>query len=408
MQKHSQNAVEMARCYSKMKGTSDLGVYGIKGKEGDRTTYVAKLTFSQLAEHFDLVPNDESPEGVMLQRELAKSRSKAIATYITSNYDFIFPELIAVVEKVDLVEYEGFGNVVHISLLKEFFRYLVDGQGRLFAIKTILEANPDYSENTVDVKFVLSRGVESDSQVFTDINKNPVSPNASQCIAMDSREVISRFTKDAVKQIPELSQIVDYTKSSVTNNKKTSKVWTLNQVSMFIQVLTGCSTKKAKSLFSEEEQRNHWIDFMEKFFSKLRVNKQLDSVFDSGKEACAGTIIGSATLLKSMAVFGRVAIINMMSQGDGQVDWSFMDKLKDVDFSVKNPEWTGRCLNYRGKLEDKAFNHKAVASYLCEKTGLRVTEDLETVEEEVLLARAAIKRQQREEGECQPSFGVAS
>lgn len=98
-----------------------------------------------------------------------------------------------------------------------------------------------------------------------------------------------------------------------------------------------------------------------------------------------------------------------MMEGQGQMDWSFMDKIADVDLSVNNSEWIGRCLNGRGKFEDKSFNHGAVASYLCTVSGLHVPEELEAVEEEVLMMRAKIKRQLREsEGDKQASLKLAS
>jgi hypothetical protein len=81
-----------------------------------------------------------------------------------------------------------------------------------------------------------------------------------------------------------------------------------------------------------------------------------------------------------------------------------MDKLSDVVFSTINPEWSGRCLNYRGRFEDKTFNHRAMASYLCMVTGLEVPEELETVEEEVLRARADILKLKREANKAQTTL----
>ena len=204
----------------------------------------------------------------MLQRELAKSRSRAIANYILSSEDFIFPEVIAIVEMLSVSEFKQMGNVVKINLDKTAFRYLVDGQGRLLAIKTLLEKHPELASKTIDVKFVESRGIESDAQIFSDINGSQLAPNSSQHIAMDSRKVLSRFTKEAVRLTPSLCNIVDFTKSSVTTSSKTDNVWTLNQISKFLLILTGTSAKKAEALFSDEAERNHWIGFLKLFFEK--------------------------------------------------------------------------------------------------------------------------------------------
>ena len=106
----------LASCYSTMRGTSNLSVFALSGDEGDRTTYTSKLTFSELAENFNIVPQDELPAGVMLQRELAKSRSRAIANYILSSEDFIFPEVIAIVEMLSVSEFKQMGNVVKMAI----------------------------------------------------------------------------------------------------------------------------------------------------------------------------------------------------------------------------------------------------------------------------------------------------
>lgn len=399
----------LASCYSTMRGTSNLSVFALSGDEGDRTTYTSKLTFSDLAENFNIVPQDGLPAGVMLQRELAKSRSRAIANYILSSEDFIFPEVIAIVETLSVSEFKQMGNVVQIQLDKTAFRYLVDGQGRLLAIKTLLEKHPELVSKTIDVKFVESRGIEADAQIFSDINGSQLAPNSSQHIAMDSRKVLSRFTKEAVRLTPSLCNIVDFTKSSVTTSSKTDNVWTLNQLSKFLLILTGASAKKAETLFSDEAERTHWIGFLKLFFDKATCNPYIRETLVKGRSGAKGSIIGTATFLKSFALFGRIAVLNSMMEGQGKMDWSFMDKIADVDFSVENPEWIGRCLNGRGKFEDKTFNHGAVASYLCAVSGLHVPEELEAVEEEVLMMRAKIKRQLREsEGDKQASLKLAS
>mgnify|MGYP007079440437 FL=1 len=57
----------------------------------------------------------------------------------------------------------------------------------------------------------------------------------------------------------------------------------------------------------------------------------------------------------------------------------------------------GRCMNYRGGFEDKKFNHLAVAQYLLTAMGIPLPEDLEEIEEQVLLQKAAQLKSKREE-----------
>ena len=401
---NTKQAKELAAYYSKMRGDSPLTFNAIEGKEGDRLTYVAKIQFAELAQHFDIVPTDKAPKGVMLQRELAASRGRNIAKYIKNNDDFIFPSLIAVVEKIELTKL-SITDIVKATLPAASFRYFVDGQGRLFGIKDVLKALPELGNQCVDVKFVLSRGVEADAQIFTDVNKTPTSPNASQCIAMDSRKVMSTFAKDAVLTNEHLRSRIDFTKKSVTASSDSPYLWTLNQYSKFLQMLTGTTSTTAEKLFADPEQRNQWIAFTNKFFEKLQVNAFIENSISLGRgEWTRNSIVPTSVFLKSLALFGKVILLNFASRGDETPDWSFMDKLSDVVFSTINPEWSGRCLNYRGRFEDKTFNHRAMASYLCMVTGLEVPEELETVEEEVLRARADILKLKREANKAQTAL----
>ena len=396
-------AQELAQYYSHMTGETLFSTVGIEGKEGDRTTYVSKVSFADLATHFNLVPTNNAPAGVMLQRELATSRKKGIANYIKNNCDFVFPELIAVVGDLD-VKATSISSIVNINLSKTSFRYLVDGQGRLYGIKDALDNDPSLADQTVDVKFIISRGVAADAQIFTDINKTPTSPNASQCIAMDTRQVLSKFAKEAVLSNPSLTQRVDFSKASVTGKTDSETIWTLNQFSKFIQILTGTTARSAEKMFDDEAQRTHWIGFINKFMTELQRNPFFADAINHGSGASTkDSIVATSVFLKSLALFGKVILMNFAVSDNKEADWSFMDTFANIDLSTSNKEWVGRCLNYRGRFEDKSFNHQAVASFLSNATGLEVPEELETVEEEVLMARASILKLQREEAKAKAS-----
>lgn len=172
-------------------------------------------------------------------------------------------------------------------------------------------------------------------------------------------------------------------------------------------MLTGTTVKSAEKLFEDPEQREHWIAFTNKFFSKLQANDFIANAIRLGRgEWTTESIVPTSVFLKSLALYGKVILMNFAAKDDEQPDWSFMDKLTAVNFSTANPEWSGRCLNYRGRFEDKTFNHKAMASYLCMVSGLVLPDELETVEEEVLRARADILKQQREANKSQAELAL--
>lgn len=393
--KANQNAVALSAYYATMRGESNLSVSAICGKEGNRETYVAKLSFADVAKHFSLIGHENAPEGVMLQRELARSRSTAIKQYINQNQDFVFPSLIAVVEKVEVKAITS--NVVELLLPANAFRYFVDGQGRLMGIKGALAENETLADNYIDVKVIVSQGTEKDAQVFYDVNRTPTSPNASQCIAMDSRMALSVVAKRIASDIKQLNGRIDFTKASVTNRKASSDIWTLNQLSKFILMLTGATQKTAETLFSDSAVLDKWADLIQTFFNKLEKHPDIKAIFENGLgEWSERSVVPTSVFLKSLAVFLKVAMMNAMTE-ERSMDWSFMEKLSTVDLSTDNEEWLGRCLNYRQRFEDKSFNHKAVASYLCKKCGLEMPDELLDVEESVLISRASMLKAQRED-----------
>lgn len=395
--------------YSQMKGSKNLKMLAIGGNEGNRVTYVGKIRFKQLAEHFDLVPfSSDTPNKIMLQRELVKSRAANITSYIQSNKDFIFPELISICETINAEAIPGYPSLFNITLPADSFRYLVDGQGRLSGIKKAIEENPELVEQTIDIKLVQSAGLKNDSQLFSDVNMTPVSPNKSQCAAMDSRLTVNRFAKHVVEQIDDLSSIIDYTKASVTSSSKSANLWTLNQMVSFVLLITGTTAKSCEKELSSLERQEYWTKFIEKYFSTLQQNKLFNAAITkelSAQEVRQQSVIGTSVLLKSLAIMGKVLVMHFIARGEQQADWSILDGWKQIDLSHNNKNWIGRCKNYRGGYEDKSFNHKAMASYFLIEMGLEVPEDLETIEEEVLLHKAKIMKQNREAEKAEKSRG---
>lgn len=387
--------------YRNMRGSSDFSVYVFGGKEGDRQSYVAKIRYVDISRHFSPVPiNAELSKNLMLQRDLVRSRALNIKRYILGNKDFVFPEVIAVCESFNLKAVDGAPNLYLLTLPAIAFRYLVDGQGRLSGISDALSEDASLADQTIDIKFLKSRGLVNDSQLFSDFNTTPVAPNKSQCAAMDSRKAVNRFAKHVIDAVPDLSPLFDYTKASVTASSTSSKLWTLNQFVAFVLMVTGTTAKSCENELGTEAQQQYWTGFIAKFFSILRQNDVFDSAINGNLPASQvreSTIIGTSVFLKSVALMGKVLVMNFIAKGDVNVDWSIMDKWQSIDLSRSNKEWLGRCMNYRGGYEDKSFNHKAMASYFLSEMGINMPEELECIEEEVLLCRAAMLKAKREE-----------
>lgn len=384
---------ELQNLYSQLRVANNFTFLASAGKEGLRTTYIANLAFIDVIEIFKPVPHNPDSK-LLIQRETHKSRISGVSTYLRDKYACM-PSTGAIVENIH-VEHV-IENIYRITIPKEAFRYIFDGQARLGGISQLLSKDISFSNNTLSVKFVKTEGIEKDNQLFSDWNSASVKPNQSICKAMDSRALINRFAKKLINESSLISDLIDFNKASVTASSKSNKIWTLNQFTTFVQTIAGVTAKSAENILDDKAQKQT-AGFIHKYLEVLSEHPQLKSIFNrtvSPTSTRQKTIVGTSVWLKSIALTGRFVCLHLLLTNDKKADWSFMKNIHDVNFSRENAEWEGRCINYRGGLEDKVYNHKAVASYLLTSMGLELPESIEDVEETVLLARASNLRNRR-------------
>tara|TARA_Y100000780_G_C13694801_1_gene421051 strand:+ start:4866 stop:6047 length:1182 start_codon:yes stop_codon:yes gene_type:complete len=381
------------KCYQALRGQESFSLNAIKGIQGNRTVYTAQISFDTLAEQFSLVPSGLLPSYIKLQRELAKSRSNKIKRYVLENADYIFPEIIAVVEKINITEVTS--GIVNLSVPADAFRYLVDGQGRLGAIQALINEKPDYKHHTIDIKFVLSSGIAADAQLFADINSTQAGTNSSQYVATDSRESINNFIKEFVHQSSLLRQRITFERASVTTSSTSIEVWSANQLRSFILLATGLSPAQAKKEFQSEERCNYWSGYFNVFFREAAArHADIEAVLSSSKDINLfrkASVIPTSVWLKSLGVLSKILMMHAIETQSSSIDWSILDGLSNIDFSVNNPEWIGRCLSMQGKFEDRSYNHLAVAAYLLRDAGIQLPDDVIKVEAQVQQSRKQLQ-----------------
>jgi len=387
--------------YNALRVKKDLTFYVTEGREGERLTYVGKVPMDTLIEGFPRVPQDiDMPSHIMIQRDLDHSRANGVANYVKDNTAvFIFPGLMAIVEDFTLTPVVG--NVYALTIPAESFRYLVDGQGRRGGIEILMQSkfdDIDLSEQHFDVKFIRSMGATKDNQICVDINTSSKAFNQSQKAAMDSRKVVSVFSRELSQQSPLMGN-VSYTKASVTSSSESPYLWTLNQIGAFILKLTGTTKATAQDLLEKPEDRAYIAGFTSKFFSELCRNPTFGRAMNkdmSAPDVREKTVIGTATFFKSLAIVAKVVKMNLEAKGPGKADWGLLDKWSTIDLTHNNKEWVGRCKNFRGGYEDRPWNHKAVASYLLKEMNIPAPPELDDIEREVKMFREQWKQEAKE------------
>jgi len=389
---------ELLALYNQLRGHEDITFIALKGKSNADSTFTIHATYAQLIETFKPVPFDaKSP--LFIQRETQVSRINNLVNYLPNEHASL-PATGAIVEKFNAKHLSG--DFYEITIKANSFRYFFDGQARLGSISKHIEKHKDARDNTLVIMLFESLGTKLDNQRFADWNCASTRPNQSIVMAMDSRMTINSYTKEIVNSIPALCNRIDYMKASVTNSGTSDKIWSLNQFKSFVQNVTGATPKTAEKLFGDDKNKAKWVGFIAKFFDMLCTHPQIGNALNPNTPASTtrnNTIIGTSVFLKSIGLTGRIVSAFLQSKMEVKADWSFIEGLKSIDFSKDNPEWMGRCMNFRGGFEDKKFNHMAVAQYLLSAMNIPLPEELIYMEEQVLMQKAAQLKSKREQSQ---------
>lgn len=390
----------MLPIYDKLRHQEDFSGIAFQGKENNQICYTLQMSYQDFVTFFKPVPYDPNAD-LLLQRETQSSRVASLYQYTKLDYATL-PSCGAIVEQVE-IEPLLHKDLVKLTIPAQAFRYLFDGQGRLGGINRLLEKEVGFGDNHISIKVYKTGGVAVDNQRFSDWNGSQNKPNKSICQSMDSRQLINTFAKQILKSddMSVFNQRIDYTKASVTLSSS-PKLWSLNQFTTFVQLVLGVTAKSAEALLSDEAKQQNWQGFITKYIN------QILNISNIGEKVCSdegvsllkeSSVIGTAVWLKSMAITGKVLALHFLQNTPAgeHADWSCLQTLNDVDFSKTNREWIGRCMDYRGRFQDKGFNHKAMAAYLLTHMGIELPLELEIIEDEVLLAKAENRKKQREE-----------
>lgn len=388
----------MLAIYNELRHTNAFSFYAIVGVENDREVYTFNATYAELVDCFKPVPYDPNSD-LLLQRETQVSRINSICDYSQVSYA-AFPACGAILEQFS-VETTVVPNVVRLTIPASAFRYLFDGQGRRGGIEKLLKLKPKFSNNSITIKGYKTEGVERDNQLFSDFNAAGLKPNQSIVQSMDSRTLINTFTKGILKDsaMTTINKRIDYTKASVTQSKS-PKLWSLNQFNTVVQIILGVTAKSAEKLLKDEEKQAYWRGYIIKFFNQMAKTEAIQRALSSdegAQQAKESTIIGTAVWLKGMAVAGKSIALHLLENTEPgtAADWSFMEKLSELDLSRDNDEWIGRCMDFRGGMQDKSFNHKAMAAFTLRTLGIPLPEELEVAEDDVLVAKSEQRKARR-------------
>lgn len=213
----------------------------VRGIQAGREFFVSQVPLRMLPRLF--VFNDaDLPTDMRTQRTLNQKRIPGMARYVTTNRDnYTFSAITASIDAD--VSFEPVGpdddQVGRLRVPMDARFIINDGQHRWAALQEAALEDPSLSDETIAVVFFIDIGLARSQQMFADLNRHGVRPSASIGILFDHREELANTTRQIVKDIPVLRDLVEPEKSSLVPLSR--KLFTLSAIhgthkALFIQV----------------------------------------------------------------------------------------------------------------------------------------------------------------------------
>lgn len=208
----------------------------LKANMGDWEYYVTTMKASDLVEYVkfaeEVIPNPELDE--ILQRNLAK-RSESIAEFLTSNEERFFGSLILAVyggsPKFSRVEIDSIGlfgvSNSSVGILqfdgKEDY-YVLDGQHRLAAIKSVLKRKSRSLEDDQISVVLISHtreleGIQRARRLFTNLNRYAVKTSKADNIVIDEDDGYAILTRRLVREHDFFKEVIKISRTDSAGTK---------------------------------------------------------------------------------------------------------------------------------------------------------------------------------------------
>lgn len=362
----------------------------VAGIQAGREYFIAQVPLKYLVKFFTFV--DESlPAAERAQRKVNEKHAKDIADYVLSNpTEYVLPSLTANVDLAMKFDAENIaGSASRLGILRiscAATLMLVDGQHRLLALKTVLNKDKSFADETIPVTFFYDEGLRRSQQTFADINANLSKPNAAISSLYDIRNEFNTFVLGLLESVPLFNEFVD--KESTSIHRSSNFIWSLVHMKKFVEALLG---KKEKAFNQTEMCQVKRMKFEQAFkviFDVLRTDSEFTSLFDgdlSAQELKSEYLSGYAVFLESLghALSEAVSIASLLP-GDGVSSVSDIDelflrstviKVMSLDRRLTAPIWIGRCI-VAERLVKNVDSVNLTAALFRRETDLKLTDKM--------------------------------
>lgn len=302
------------------------------------------------------------------QRQLNRGRLPELVRYISSNREsYVFSAITASVDAdvrfVPSPNGEDLG-VLHIPMSARFI--INDGQHRRAAIEMALLDCPELADESIAVVFFLDRGLARCQQMFADLNRYAIRPSRSLNVLYDHRDHRSRLAKLVVERLPDLKELVELEKSSLSKGSKA--LFTLSALCTATSaLLSGMETKP--------DLDDVVIAFWETIFSAMPEWQAVRKGTMTSGALRAEFIHAHGVVLHALGRLGNTLLQS------GPKDWkSPLKRLSKIDWRRSSPIWEGRA-TLGGNVSKSAQNVILTGNLIKKRLNMALTPDEQRLED---------------------------
>lgn len=350
----------------------------IRGIQAGREYYVSMCPVRFLPKLLPLESEDLPPQ-LRGQRALNKARIPEIANYFVKNSANYTCGAIAASIDADIT-FEALGNeaeerrIGRLRVPMDAKFTINDGQHRRAAFEMALQENPQLGYETVALILFLDIGLENSQQKFADLNSFQVPLEESLRILYNHRDDRAFLVKSAVKQVEVFRCLTEMEKGSL--NPRSTKLFTLSAVDRAIMALLSNvrGSRRAKPSHyrrekpEKQEEMTQQIQLAVSYWNAVS-NFIPDWQLVLHKQVAAGEMRRNcvhchSVVLESLGEVGAILLSVFPNSWEER-----LAVLREVDWSISNPDWEGGIL-LRGGISRSRASVNWMGDYLQKRLGL--------------------------------------
>jgi DNA sulfur modification protein DndB len=350
----------------------------IRGIQAGREYYVSMCPVRFLPKLFPFESEDLPPE-MRAKRALNKARIPEIADYFVKNYGNYTCGAIAASIDADIT-FEAVGNeaeerkIGRLRVPMDAKFTINDGMHRRAAFEMALKENPQLGYETVALILFLDIGLENSQQKFADLNSFQVPLESSLSVLYNHRGDRASLVKAVVKQVEVFRCLTEMEKGSL--NGRSPKLFALSAIERAIVALLSDidPSKQAKPSRYRAAKQEKEAELAQKIQLAVSYWNAVSSFIPDWqlvlhKQVAAGEIRRDCVHCHSV-VLESLGEVGASLRSVFPESWEQrLAVLRDVDWSISNPDWEGGIL-LKGGISKSRASVSWMTDYLKKRLGL--------------------------------------